>query len=156
MKKKAAVEPEICVNVFCSFSTSCLQKQLLQDDGQNSLMKKVLDTYLLFFQISQSTATLRHVFAALRLFVQKVCQPSCKHITSKWIFQPFFLKSGFVFISFCSSPVHFSRVRQICVVVCAMRSSSAVTIDLAPPKRRQLLCCIFLWEKTLSSQRASA
>uniref|UniRef100_A0A7N6AXM4 Dedicator of cytokinesis 10 n=1 Tax=Anabas testudineus TaxID=64144 RepID=A0A7N6AXM4_ANATE len=67
----AAVEPEICVNVFCSFSTSCLQKQLLQDDGQNSLMKKVLDTYLLFFQISQSTATLRHVFAALRLFVQK-------------------------------------------------------------------------------------
>ncbi|XP_067363467.1 dedicator of cytokinesis protein 10 isoform X3 [Channa argus] len=47
------------------------KKQLLQDDGQNALMKKVLDTYLLFFQISQSTTTLRHVFAALRLFVQK-------------------------------------------------------------------------------------
>uniref|UniRef100_A0A673AZ71 Dedicator of cytokinesis 10 n=1 Tax=Sphaeramia orbicularis TaxID=375764 RepID=A0A673AZ71_9TELE len=47
------------------------QKQLLLDDGQNALMKKVLDTYLLFFQINQSTATLRHVFAALRLFVQK-------------------------------------------------------------------------------------
>uniref|UniRef100_A0A669BPK5 Dedicator of cytokinesis 10 n=1 Tax=Oreochromis niloticus TaxID=8128 RepID=A0A669BPK5_ORENI len=47
------------------------KKQLLQDDGQNTLMKKVLDTYLLFFQINQSTATLRHVFAALRLFVQK-------------------------------------------------------------------------------------
>uniref|UniRef100_A0A3P8W727 Dedicator of cytokinesis 10 n=1 Tax=Cynoglossus semilaevis TaxID=244447 RepID=A0A3P8W727_CYNSE len=43
----------------------------LQDDGQNLLMKKVLDTYFLFFQINQSTATLRHVFAALRLFVQK-------------------------------------------------------------------------------------
>uniref|UniRef100_A0A3Q2P1E8 Dedicator of cytokinesis 10 n=1 Tax=Fundulus heteroclitus TaxID=8078 RepID=A0A3Q2P1E8_FUNHE len=38
---------------------------------QNTLMKKVLDTYLLFFHINQSTATLRHVFAALRLFVQK-------------------------------------------------------------------------------------
>lgn len=37
-------------------------------------MKKVLDTYFLFFQINQSTATLRHVFAALRLFVQKVRQ----------------------------------------------------------------------------------
>ncbi|CAL8361837.1 unnamed protein product [Merluccius merluccius] len=47
------------------------KKQLLQDEGQNVLMKKVLDTYLLFFQINQSTATLRHVFAALRLFVQK-------------------------------------------------------------------------------------
>ncbi|XP_054868309.1 dedicator of cytokinesis protein 10 isoform X6 [Amphiprion ocellaris] len=47
------------------------KKQLWLDDGQNTLMKKVLDTYLLFFQINQSTATLRHVFAALRLFVQK-------------------------------------------------------------------------------------
>uniref|UniRef100_A0A672I3A0 Dedicator of cytokinesis 10 n=1 Tax=Salarias fasciatus TaxID=181472 RepID=A0A672I3A0_SALFA len=47
------------------------KKQLLLDDGQNTLMKKVLDTYMLFFQINQSTATLRHVFAALRLFVQK-------------------------------------------------------------------------------------
>ncbi|XP_028319594.1 dedicator of cytokinesis protein 10 isoform X4 [Gouania willdenowi] len=47
------------------------KKQLLLDDGQNTLMKKVLDTYMLYFQINQSTATLRHVFAALRLFVQK-------------------------------------------------------------------------------------
>uniref|UniRef100_A0A4W5Q1M3 Dedicator of cytokinesis 10 n=1 Tax=Hucho hucho TaxID=62062 RepID=A0A4W5Q1M3_9TELE len=47
------------------------QKQLLQDEGQNLLMKKVFDTYLLFFQINQSTSTLRHVFAALRLFIQK-------------------------------------------------------------------------------------
>uniref|UniRef100_A0A665UL54 Dedicator of cytokinesis 10 n=1 Tax=Echeneis naucrates TaxID=173247 RepID=A0A665UL54_ECHNA len=47
------------------------KKQLLLDEGQNALMKKVLDTYLLFFQINQSTTTLRHVFAGLRLFVQK-------------------------------------------------------------------------------------
>ncbi|XP_055735377.1 dedicator of cytokinesis protein 10-like isoform X1 [Salvelinus fontinalis] len=47
------------------------KKQLLQDEGQNLLMKTVFDTYLLFFQINQSTSTLRHVFAALRLFIQK-------------------------------------------------------------------------------------
>uniref|UniRef100_A0A8C2HI05 Dedicator of cytokinesis 10 n=1 Tax=Cyprinus carpio TaxID=7962 RepID=A0A8C2HI05_CYPCA len=46
-------------------------KRLQHDDGQNSLMKKVFDTYLLFFQINQSTSTLRHVFSALRLFIQK-------------------------------------------------------------------------------------
>lgn len=57
---------------ICFFFFPSVQKQLVMDDGQNALMKKVLDTYLLFFQINQSTATLRHIFAALRLFVQKV------------------------------------------------------------------------------------
>ncbi|XP_067306120.1 dedicator of cytokinesis protein 10 isoform X6 [Pseudorasbora parva] len=47
------------------------KKQLQHDEGQNSLMKKVFDTYLLFFQINQSTTTLRHVFTALRLYIQK-------------------------------------------------------------------------------------
>ncbi|XP_043114583.1 dedicator of cytokinesis protein 10 isoform X10 [Puntigrus tetrazona] len=47
------------------------KKRLQHDDGQNSLMKKVLDTYLLFFQINQSTSSLRHVFTALRLFIHK-------------------------------------------------------------------------------------
>lgn len=46
-------------------------------------MKKVLDTYLLFFQINQSTATLRHVFAALRLFVQKVRRSSLGHTAAQ-------------------------------------------------------------------------
>uniref|UniRef100_A0A8C9TDJ3 Dedicator of cytokinesis 10 n=1 Tax=Scleropages formosus TaxID=113540 RepID=A0A8C9TDJ3_SCLFO len=48
-----------------------LQKQLQHEDGQNTLMKNVFNTYLLFFQINQSTTTLRHVFAALRLFIDK-------------------------------------------------------------------------------------
>uniref|UniRef100_A0A671MAE4 Dedicator of cytokinesis protein 10-like n=1 Tax=Sinocyclocheilus anshuiensis TaxID=1608454 RepID=A0A671MAE4_9TELE len=47
------------------------KKRLQHDDGQNSVMKKVFDTYLLFFQINQSTSTLRHVFTALRLFIHK-------------------------------------------------------------------------------------
>uniref|UniRef100_A0A673N6A5 Dedicator of cytokinesis protein 10-like n=1 Tax=Sinocyclocheilus rhinocerous TaxID=307959 RepID=A0A673N6A5_9TELE len=50
------------------------KKRLQHDEGQNSLMKKVFDTYLLFFQINQSTSTLRHVFTALRLFIQKIFQ----------------------------------------------------------------------------------
>lgn len=64
-------------DIICLFKSP--QKQLHLDEGQNSLMKKVLDTYLLFFQINQSTATLRHVFAALRLFVQKVQHPQYTH-----------------------------------------------------------------------------
>uniref|UniRef100_A0A673IGJ6 Dedicator of cytokinesis 10 n=1 Tax=Sinocyclocheilus rhinocerous TaxID=307959 RepID=A0A673IGJ6_9TELE len=51
--------------------TASDQKRLQHDDGQNSLMKKVFDTYLLFFQINQSTSTLKHVFTALRLFIHK-------------------------------------------------------------------------------------
>lgn len=66
------------------------QKQLQLDEGQNSLMKKVLDTYLLFFQINQSTATLRHIFAALRLFVQKVQHPQSTHFKKKKIFMSFY------------------------------------------------------------------
>lgn len=66
---------------MCFLLFTSIQKQLLLDEGQNALMKKVLDTYLLFFQINQSTATLRHIFAGLRLFVQKVLQASCKHLS---------------------------------------------------------------------------
>lgn len=136
-----------------------LQKQLSLDDGQNALMKKVLDTYFLFFQINQSTATLRHVFASLRLFIQKVLN-TCRHIrvpiqTKPTYYPPHMLTNDQSYFSFWSSPVHSSRVRQTSVAVSAMRSSSAVTIDQAPPRRRQLLCSIFSWEKTLSLQRAS-
>uniref|UniRef100_A0A8B9G1G5 Dedicator of cytokinesis 10 n=1 Tax=Amazona collaria TaxID=241587 RepID=A0A8B9G1G5_9PSIT len=46
-------------------------KQLQQSDCQNALMKKVFDTHMLFLQINQSAAALKHVFAALRLFVGK-------------------------------------------------------------------------------------
>lgn len=87
LKKKRTLETEI---LPFSLLHMTIQKQLLLDEGQNALMKKVLDTYLLFFQINQSTATLRHVFAGLRLFVQKVQQDSCNHITSFQLLVSFF------------------------------------------------------------------
>uniref|UniRef100_A0A8D0D8E7 Dedicator of cytokinesis 10 n=1 Tax=Sander lucioperca TaxID=283035 RepID=A0A8D0D8E7_SANLU len=70
-EKKLPVETLIVYFDSFFFLYPSIQKQLLLDEGQNALMKKVLDTYLLFFQINQSTATLRHIFAGLRLFVQK-------------------------------------------------------------------------------------
>ncbi|XP_078419867.1 dedicator of cytokinesis protein 10 isoform X6 [Cetorhinus maximus] len=58
------------LEIICLF-TQAHQKQLQQDDGQNPTMKRVFDTYLLFLQINQSSVALKHVFAALRLFVSK-------------------------------------------------------------------------------------
>lgn len=49
------------------------QTQLLDSEGHNPLMKKVFDVYLTFLKVSQSEAALRHVFAALRAFINKVC-----------------------------------------------------------------------------------
>lgn len=66
-------------------------------------MKKVLDTYLLFFQINQSTATLRHVFAALRLFVQKVHHPH--NIQTKPAVILFFKLPDLIPFSFFTLPV---------------------------------------------------
>nr|XP_015216476.1 PREDICTED: dedicator of cytokinesis protein 10 isoform X3 [Lepisosteus oculatus] len=70
---EANVATEVCLTVLdiLGLFTQHHKKQLQQDDGQNSLMRKVFDTYLLFFQINQSTAALKHVFAALRFFIHK-------------------------------------------------------------------------------------
>ncbi|XP_032887032.1 dedicator of cytokinesis protein 10 isoform X3 [Amblyraja radiata] len=70
---EANIATEVCITVLeiiCLF-TQNHQRQLQQDDGQNSMMRKLFDTYLLFLQVNQSTAALKHVFAALRLFVNK-------------------------------------------------------------------------------------
>uniref|UniRef100_A0A8C4UQH7 Dedicator of cytokinesis 10 n=1 Tax=Falco tinnunculus TaxID=100819 RepID=A0A8C4UQH7_FALTI len=53
---------------FTGFGSSFNSLQLQQSDCQNALMKKVFDTHMLFLQINQSAAALKHVFAALRLF----------------------------------------------------------------------------------------
>ncbi|XP_075426230.1 dedicator of cytokinesis protein 10 isoform X4 [Ascaphus truei] len=69
---EANIATEVCITVLdllCLFNQS--QQKLQPSDSQNVLMKKVFDTHLLFLQINQSAAALRHVFAALRMFVCK-------------------------------------------------------------------------------------
>jgi len=50
-----------------------LQDQLQENDGDNSLMHKVFDLYLLFPQTAQSESVQKHAFAVLRAFISKVC-----------------------------------------------------------------------------------
>uniref|UniRef100_A0A8C4Y8Y9 Dedicator of cytokinesis 10 n=1 Tax=Gopherus evgoodei TaxID=1825980 RepID=A0A8C4Y8Y9_9SAUR len=66
---EANIATEVCLTIL---DLLCLFTQNhQQSDCQNALMKKVFDTYLLFLQVNQSAVALKHVFAALRLFVSK-------------------------------------------------------------------------------------
>lgn len=53
------------VGIFCLH----FKEALLLEDGDNPLMRKVLDIYLSFLQIGQSESLSKHVFAALRAFI---------------------------------------------------------------------------------------
>jgi len=53
------------VGAFCIH----FKETLLSNDGDNPLMRKVLDIYLSFLQIGQSESLSKHVFAALRAFI---------------------------------------------------------------------------------------
>ncbi|XP_006890382.1 PREDICTED: dedicator of cytokinesis protein 10 [Elephantulus edwardii] len=70
---EANIATEVCLTILdlLSLFTQIHQRQLQQSDCQNSMMKRVFDTYMLFFQVNQSATALRHVFASLRLFVSK-------------------------------------------------------------------------------------
>ncbi|GFQ85822.1 dedicator of cytokinesis protein 9 [Trichonephila clavata] len=48
-----------------------LKEQLLYKEGDNPLMKKVFDIYLSFLQVGQSEKMFKHLFAALRAFINK-------------------------------------------------------------------------------------
>lgn len=49
-----------------------LKEQLLDKDGDNPLMRKIFDIYLSFLQVGQSEKMFKHLFAALRAFINKV------------------------------------------------------------------------------------
>ena len=49
-----------------------MQDQLQENDGDNPLMHKVFDLYLLFPQTTQSETVQKHAFAVLRTFITKV------------------------------------------------------------------------------------
>nr|XP_023413603.1 dedicator of cytokinesis protein 10 isoform X4 [Loxodonta africana] len=70
---EANIATEVCLTILdlLSLFTQIHQRQLQQSDCQNSMMKRVFDTYMLFFQVNQSAIALKHVFASLRLFVCK-------------------------------------------------------------------------------------
>lgn len=42
---------------------------LMADDGDNAVMKAIFDLYLSFLQVGQSETLFRHVFAALRAYI---------------------------------------------------------------------------------------
>ncbi|XP_034021009.1 dedicator of cytokinesis protein 11 isoform X2 [Thalassophryne amazonica] len=70
---EGSISTEVCLSVLdvLSLFTQCLKTQLLDSDGHNALMKKVFDIYLTFLKVGQSEAALRHIFAALRAFINK-------------------------------------------------------------------------------------
>ncbi|XP_021099831.1 dedicator of cytokinesis protein 10 isoform X5 [Heterocephalus glaber] len=70
---EANIATEVCLTILdlLSLFSQVHQRQLQQSDCQNSLMKRVFDTYMLFLQVNQSATALKHVFASLRLFVCK-------------------------------------------------------------------------------------
>ncbi|XP_056298511.1 dedicator of cytokinesis protein 11 isoform X2 [Pseudoliparis swirei] len=67
------ISTEVSLSVLdvLSLFTQCFKTQLLDSDGHNPLMKKVFDVYLTFLKVGQSEVALRHVFAALRSFINK-------------------------------------------------------------------------------------
>ncbi|XP_063298579.1 dedicator of cytokinesis protein 10 isoform X2 [Pelobates fuscus] len=89
---EANIATEVCITVLdllCLFNET--HQKLQPSDNQSVLMKKVFDTHLLFLQINQSAAALRHVFAAIRMFVNKfpsaffqgqadLCGPFCYEV----------------------------------------------------------------------------
>lgn len=70
---EANIATEVCLTILdlLSLFTQIHQRQLQQSECQNSMMKRIFDTYMLFFQVNQSATALKHVFASLRLFVCK-------------------------------------------------------------------------------------
>ncbi|XP_047440248.1 dedicator of cytokinesis protein 11 isoform X2 [Mugil cephalus] len=67
------ISTEVCLSVLdvLALFTQCFKTQLLDSEGHNPLMKKVFDVYLTFLKVGQSEAALRHVYAALRAFINK-------------------------------------------------------------------------------------
>uniref|UniRef100_A0A3B3XUS6 Dedicator of cytokinesis 11 n=1 Tax=Poecilia mexicana TaxID=48701 RepID=A0A3B3XUS6_9TELE len=67
------ISTEVSLSVLdvLSLFSQCFKTQLLDSDGHNPLMRKVFDVYLTFLKVGQSEAAIRHVFAALRGFINK-------------------------------------------------------------------------------------
>ncbi|EFA03420.2 Dedicator of cytokinesis protein 11-like Protein [Tribolium castaneum] len=74
-KQQAVLEQHLATEVgmitLDAMGLYCMnfRKNLLVGDGENDVMRKIFDIYLSFMQIGQSEALFKHVFAALRAFI---------------------------------------------------------------------------------------
>uniref|UniRef100_H3CHR0 Dedicator of cytokinesis 11 n=1 Tax=Tetraodon nigroviridis TaxID=99883 RepID=H3CHR0_TETNG len=66
-----STEVSLSVLDVLSLFIQCFKTQLLDSEGHNPLMKKVFDVYLTFLKVGLSETAYRHVFAALRAFINK-------------------------------------------------------------------------------------
>lgn len=64
----------ITLDVLGLYCSNC-KASLLLNEGDNQLMAMIFDIYVSFLQVGQSEILLKHVFAALRGFVNKFPQP---------------------------------------------------------------------------------
>lgn len=71
LEANLATETGLIVLDLIGIVTNYLYLRLSENDGDNELMKKVFCMYLAFFQFKQSDKLLGHLFASLRLFIQK-------------------------------------------------------------------------------------
>uniref|UniRef100_A0A8C4UGH1 Dedicator of cytokinesis 10 n=1 Tax=Falco tinnunculus TaxID=100819 RepID=A0A8C4UGH1_FALTI len=80
---EANIATEVSLTILDLLCLYTLNHQLQQSDCQNALMKKVFDTHMLFLQINQSAAALKHVFAFPSAFFQgqaDLCGSLCYEI----------------------------------------------------------------------------
>jgi hypothetical protein len=68
---EANLATEVGLIALDSLGLYCLhfRDSLMAEDGDNPVMKAVFDLYLSFLQVGQSETLFRHVFAALRAFI---------------------------------------------------------------------------------------
>ena len=76
----------IVLDALGSFTTHC--KELLTSEGSDPLMQQVFSLYMLFIQLGQSENLMKHVFAALRAFINNF--PSTLFQGNLSLFQFFF------------------------------------------------------------------
>ncbi|KAK9870395.1 hypothetical protein WA026_007964 [Henosepilachna vigintioctopunctata] len=74
-KQQGILEQHLCAEVGM-ITLDCMglysinfKKNLMHSNGDNDIMKKIFDIYLTFLQLGQSENLFKHVFAALRAFI---------------------------------------------------------------------------------------
>ena len=71
LEANLATETGLIILDLIGIVTNYLYLRLSENDGDNQLMKKIVCVYLAYFQFRQSDKLLQHLFASLRLFIQK-------------------------------------------------------------------------------------